>query len=295
MTALAQQYSKFKAHYERLNEWILLIKNDNEDANMTSSSKLSLDVSGATPRLAQISVHGSLSYSSAVNEASKEPMCISNSIKDHHSPHNYMDHDRNTTDDDIEIYGLCYQNSWIAIKDWSLYAKYDPANPPVIQITGSSGCGKSTLLKIIKGLISADSGSIKYPRKQSIFLSQIPYLVPRVDLYTQLYYPQINSEFTMDNSSYQRAPRVHMDEIVELLTLFGLAHLIERRNEIQYTVDMDTLSLGEAQRLVIVRTLLKKPLWVWMDEPFASLEIEWRTLTLKILKKYGVGAIIIKH
>jgi putative ATP-binding cassette transporter len=127
-----------------------------------------------------------------------------------------------------------------------------------IVITGASGAGKSTLFRALAGIWPYGSGTITLPAGASLFLPQRPYL-PLGTLRRAATYPG-------DATTISEA------DLIATMTDCGLAHLLpqleERRNWTQ------ALSGGEAQRLAIVRALLLKPDWLFLDEATANLDPE---------------------
>ena len=127
-----------------------------------------------------------------------------------------------------------------------------------IVITGASGAGKSTLFRALAGIWPYGSGAITLPAGECLFLPQRPYL-PLGTLRRAATYPG-------DATTISEA------ELTATMTDCGLGHLLpqmeERRNWTQ------ALSGGEQQRLAIVRALLLKPDWLFLDEATANLDPE---------------------
>ena len=125
-------------------------------------------------------------------------------------------------------------------------------------ITGVSGAGKSTLFRALAGIWPYGSGTITLPAGACLFLPQRPYL-PLGTLSRAATYPG-------------DATTVSEAELTSTMTDCGLAHLLpqleERRNWTQ------ALSGGEQQRLAIVRALLLKPDWLFLDEATSNLDPE---------------------
>jgi putative ATP-binding cassette transporter len=137
-----------------------------------------------------------------------------------------------------------------------------------IVITGASGAGKSTLFRALAGIWPYGSGTITLPAGSSLFLPQRPYL-PLGTLRRAATYPG-------DATTISEA------ELTATMTDCGLAHLLpqleERRNWTQ------ALSGGEAQRLAIVRALLLKPDWLFLDEATANLDPEAESALYGLLR-----------
>ena len=127
-----------------------------------------------------------------------------------------------------------------------------------IVITGASGAGKSTLFRALAGIWPYGSGAITLPAGECLFLPQRPYL-PLGTLRRAATYPG-------DATTISEA------DLAATMADCGLAHLLpqleERRNWTQ------ALSGGEQQRLAVVRALLLKPDWLFLDEATASLDPE---------------------
>ncbi|MBW4023131.1 MAG: ABC transporter ATP-binding protein/permease [Proteobacteria bacterium] len=138
-----------------------------------------------------------------------------------------------------------------------------------IVITGSSGSGKSTLFRTLAGIWPYASGSITLPAATCLFLPQRPYL-PLGTLHRAATYPK-------DPAT------ISDDELRAAMTDCGLGHLLpqmeERRNWTQ------ALSGGEQQRLAIVRALLIKPDWLFLDEATASLDAESELALYTLLRE----------
>ncbi len=140
-----------------------------------------------------------------------------------------------------------------------------------IAITGRSGSGKSTLLQVSAGLLSADSGSIRFEGKEIpklddehlsrlrsrsmgfIFQSSL-----LLDDFTALENVQISAMIA--GFSEKEASR----KALEMLELVGM------QDRLSHTSDQ--LSGGERQRVAIARALVNEPSLIFADEPTGSLD-----------------------
>ena len=124
-------------------------------------------------------------------------------------------------------------------------------------VRGASGSGKSTLLRALAGIWPYASGKLGLQANtQILYLSQKPYM-PLGTLRSALYYPQ---------------PAQHDGaKIAELLAMAGLSHLLPRLDETDAWSHV--LSLGEQQRIALLRVLLLKPDFLFMDESTSALDV----------------------
>lgn len=161
---------------------------------------------------------------------------------------------------------------------------YDRAAAPVLDIPsltitpnqlvllrGSSGCGKSTLLHVIAGLIEPNTGEVRVDnrnihklngaardrfRGQSIgMIFQTFNILPGFTALENVMMPMLFSAAI--------PPAEHRQRAAKLLKDLG----IERPN-----ANIETLSIGQQQRVAVARALACKPALVLADEPTASLD-----------------------
>jgi putative ATP-binding cassette transporter len=124
-------------------------------------------------------------------------------------------------------------------------------------VTGPSGAGKSTLFRAIAGVWPFGSGSIAVPARATLMmLPQRPYF-PVGSLKAAIVYPAEASAFGSDR-------------VADALISVGLPQLASQLEEEAHWNRM--LSLGEQQRLGLVRALLHAPQYLFLDEATASLD-----------------------
>ena len=124
-------------------------------------------------------------------------------------------------------------------------------------VIGPSGGGKSTFLRAVAGIWPHCDGQIAIPAgTRLLILPQRPYL-PDGQLRDAITYPLHR------NASDDR-------QISDLLYDVGLGRLAERLADTSHW--QIQLSLGEQQRLSIVRAILQEPDWLFLDEATASLD-----------------------
>ena len=129
-------------------------------------------------------------------------------------------------------------------------------------VRGHSGSGKSTLLRAISGIWPFWRGKLESPAPdQVMFLPQRAYL-PLGTLRSALTYPSASNTFS--------DAQVH-----DALAAVALEHLLPSLDVSDNWAQR--LSGGEQQRVAIVRALLHKPKWLFMDEASAALDLNLET------------------
>jgi heme ABC exporter ATP-binding subunit CcmA len=143
----------------------------------------------------------------------------------------------------------------------------------LVWIGGRNGIGKTTLLRIIAGVITPDSGSIRLQgmdpeRERRRYESRIGFLTAgNTGLIARLstrYQLQFWAKLAF-------VPRSEREAAIErALTAFSLHELASKR--------VDRLSMGQRQRIRIAMVFLHSPDVVLLDEPLTSLDDEGAVL-----------------
>ena len=137
-----------------------------------------------------------------------------------------------------------------------------------VVLVGPSGCGKSTLLNIAAGMIPADSGQVLLdgkpidgPSPQRAMVFQEHGLFPWLTA-------EQNIGFGLKMAGLSRSDRLdRVENALRLVHLSGSAKKL-----------IHELSGGMRQRVAIARALVMDPAVLLMDEPFAALDAQTRTL-----------------
>ena len=147
-----------------------------------------------------------------------------------------------------------------------------------VLIGGPSGSGKSTLFRAIAGIWPFGKGAIAVPAQASMMmLPQRPYF-PVGPLRDAVTYPAQTGAF--DDA-----------HIAAALAAVGLAPVADRLDESSHWNRM--LSLGEQQRLGLVRALLQKPQFLFLDEATASLDEPAEANAYRVLAEQLPGTTIV--
>jgi NitT/TauT family transport system ATP-binding protein len=137
-----------------------------------------------------------------------------------------------------------------------------------VVVVGPSGCGKTTLLNLAAGMIKPDSGVIELdgapidgagPQRAMVFQDH--------GLFPWLNVSQ-NISFGLRMAGASRSQRdQRVEEALRQVHLLGSARKL-----------VHELSGGMRQRVAIARALVMDPAVLLMDEPFAALDAQTRTL-----------------
>ena len=160
-------------------------------------------------------------------------------------------------------------------------------------LLGENGAGKSTLVKFIYGVQKADAGRVMWEGQQVQVSS--PNVARKLGIGMVFQHFSLFEALTVEeNITLGMSPE---------LTKGDLAGRI-REVSLQYGLPLDpgryvhTLSVGERQRIEVVRCLLQDPRLLIMDEPTSVLtpqEVDELFKTLRRLSEEGVSILYISH
>lgn len=168
----------------------------------------------------------------------------------------------------------------------------DVKNGEFLVLVGPSGCGKTTLLRIIAGLESPTSGTIKIEGKE---VNKIPpkdrdlgmvfqnyALFPHLDVYE-------NIAFGLKAKKYDR--QAIERKVSPVAGKLGLADQLRKKP--------DQLSGGQRQRVALGRLLARNPSIHLLDEPLsnldASLRIAMRGQLADLHEEYQKTTLFVTH
>ncbi len=154
-----------------------------------------------------------------------------------------------------------------------------------LAIIGESGCGKTTLAKMIMGLISPDTGSIR----AEAYSLQMVFQDPNLSLD-----PLWNVREILKEALWrERLQSARMQEKMEkMLVAVGLPPQVLQRFPHEF-------SGGERQRIAIARALLASPKILVLDEAVSALDTLVQKQIMDLLKKlkqdFNLTYIFISH
>ena len=150
-------------------------------------------------------------------------------------------------------------------------------------LLGPSGCGKTTVLRMVAGLDSVTSGTLrigdrvvndveaKHRNISMVFQSYALY--PHLTVFKNIESPLIPRRFAVDGEAEPR--RLHAAEraarVQAVAAGLGLEPLLKRKPA--------ALSGGQRQRVALARAIVSRPAAFLMDEPLSNLDAKLRSQT----------------
>ena len=164
----------------------------------------------------------------------------------------------------------------------------------IVGFLGPNGAGKTTSFYMITGIIKPTSGKVlldgqeisTWPlyRRARVGLSYLP---QESSVFRRLTVRQ-NLQIILEHTGLSRADQKKRAD--QLMEEFGLTRL--EKSYASY------LSGGERRRLEIARCLIRDPLFVLLDEPFAGIDplaVGDIQVLIRGLKERGIGVLISDH
>src|SRR5262252_9155054 len=159
-------------------------------------------------------------------------------------------------------------------------------------LLGASGSGKSSVLRLIAGLSSPDSGTVRLHGRDVTMLAPqergVGFVFQNYSIFRHMTVSE-NIEFGL---RIRRVPpavrRARRDELLDLVGLRGLGQRFESE-----------LSGGQRQRVALARALAYEPSVLLLDEPFGALDVKIRLQLRRSLRdiqrKLSVTTILVTH
>ena len=159
-------------------------------------------------------------------------------------------------------------------------------------VLGPSGCGKTTLLRVVAGLESQDTGSVRLGGRD---VSRLPVARRNVGIVFQSYalFPNLtageNVGYGLRGRAWDRTGiRRRVEELLRLVGLQGLAE--------KYPAQ---LSGGQQQRVALARAMALSPDLLLLDEPLSALDAQVRLLLRaelrQLQRRLGVTTLMVTH
>lgn len=181
----------------------------------------------------------------------------------------------------LKVDQVCVRrSSVVTLKDVSLSL----ASGRTLAVVGESGAGKSTLINAILGLVPCATGQMTWDAK--------PVRNCRPALVMQEPRSAFNPRMSLRRSVMEPVRALHEDRLARLCSGLEIApDLLDRRPT--------EVSIGQAQRVGILRALIAAPPLVLFDEPLSALDAVTQKHTARLIaqmqREEGFAALIVTH
>ena len=160
-------------------------------------------------------------------------------------------------------------------------------------VLGENGAGKSTLMKIIYGAVRPDSGTIKFDG--AVQTIRNPQQARAMGISMVFQHFSLFETLTVAENIWLGLDKQHsLNEVSQSIS----AKAIEYGLELEPMRPVHSLSVGERQRVEIIRALLTNPKLLILDEPTSVLTpqaVEKLFVVLKKLAATGCSILYISH
>ena len=181
-----------------------------------------------------------------------------------------------------------YPNGYVAARDLSL----EVADGELLVLVGPSGSGKSTILRLMAGLESVTSGTIRIGDRD---VTDLPPQQRDIAMVFQNYalYPHMTvRENLAFGLTIRKQPLSLIDQRVLAVAMsLGLDTLLDRKPA--------QLSGGQRQRVALGRAIVREPLAFLFDEPLSNLDaqlrVETRVELSRLHRKLGATMVYVTH
>jgi sn-glycerol 3-phosphate transport system ATP-binding protein len=166
------------------------------------------------------------------------------------------------------------------------------ADGEMIVVVGASGCGKSTLLRIVAGLETPTSGTVRIDGRDVTRLEPADRDIAMV-FQNYALYPHMS---VFDNMAYGlRIRGMRIEEIRrrvgEAAEMLEISQLLDRKPR--------QLSGGQRQRVAMGRAVVREPKLFLFDEPLSNLDaklrVQMRAEIRRLQKRLGVTSLFVTH
>lgn len=161
-----------------------------------------------------------------------------------------------------------------------------------LALLGPVGCGKSTLLRLLSGLYKPSSGSVRIDSIDMLQLepSELRNRIGYVGQESQLFMGSLRENLVLSDTW------ITDERITEVLSLLGLQPMVgshPRGLDMPLTEAGGGLSGGQRQLLAVARMMLRDPVYVFMDEPTANMDLNTESRVIRVLGDWLKGRTLV--
>ena len=161
-------------------------------------------------------------------------------------------------------------------------------------LLGENGAGKSTLCNIVFGMLQPDEGAMRFGAESYSPASPAAALAAGVAMVHQ-HFSLVANMTVLDNLMLGQAAGVlHRKAFAERIAELSRAY----RLELDVSRRVQDLSVGERQRVEVVKCLMREPRLLLLDEPTAVLppgEIDALLAICRAVAGKGAGVVLVTH
>ncbi|PTT93207.1 ABC transporter, partial [Pelomonas sp. HMWF004] len=190
----------------------------------------------------------------------------------------------------LELIGISKQYPGVRAND-GIHLKVAPGQ--IHAILGENGAGKSTLMKIIYGAVRPDAGQVAWNGREVDVASPAQARALGISMVYQ-HFSLFDTLTAAENIWLGLDKSRSLAEVAEQTRAVSAAYGLH----VDPARPVHTLSVGERQRVEIVRALLTKPQLLILDEPTSVLTpqaVESLFVTLRQLSSEGCSILYISH
>lgn len=164
----------------------------------------------------------------------------------------------------------------------------------IVAVIGPNGSGKTTCLNCINGIYRPEAGDIRF--KGRTITGKSPHAIAKLGIGRTFQIPRVFKRVSIQDNlmasvlDSKKSDRQLRSQASELLDRVGMLHLQDNLAE--------ELSGGQQKLLELLRLWIADPELILLDEPFAGVHPELKSLffeQIKALKAHGKTFVLISH
>lgn len=195
---------------------------------------------------------------------------------------------------EVKDLSFSYNKQDLVLENVSLEVK----NSEFVAVIGDNGSGKSTLFNLIVHFLKPRTGYVKLFNEEKLskrVVSQISY-VPQLGIELFSSFSTTVQEFIESNLYNEIGPfkfktKKQKERVINVLNKLGIYHLRQK--------NIDELSGGQKQKVLIARALVSNPKLILLDEPTTGVDEKsinsFYDILLQLNKEQNIAILLITH